>query len=67
MNVDTDTQWAYLEGIRNYILEKKDYLMSQVGNPEKPDGPNKKYYDPRGESTALPLPLPPRSSSPLPC
>lgn len=38
MNVDTDTQFAYLEGIRNFVLEKKDYLMSQVGNPEKPDG-----------------------------
>jgi fructose-bisphosphate aldolase class II len=47
MNVDTDTQFAYLEGIRDFVLEKKDYLMSQVGNPEKPDGPNKKYYDPR--------------------
>lgn len=22
-------------------------MATQVGNPEKPDGPNKKYYDPR--------------------
>lgn len=48
MNVDTDTQYAYLEGIRDFVLNKKDYLMSQVGNPEKgPDAPNKKFYDPR--------------------
>ncbi|KAI6122382.1 hypothetical protein EDD16DRAFT_783071 [Pisolithus croceorrhizus] len=47
MNVDTDTQFTYLTGIRDYILKKKDYLLSQVGNPEGPDKPNKKYYDPR--------------------
>jgi len=47
MNVDTDTQYAYLEGIRDFILNKKDYLLSQVGNPEGPDKPNKKFYDPR--------------------
>uniref|UniRef100_A0A0W0EVZ2 Fructose-bisphosphate aldolase n=1 Tax=Moniliophthora roreri TaxID=221103 RepID=A0A0W0EVZ2_MONRR len=47
MNVDTDTQFAYLQGIRDYVQNKKDYLQSQVGNPEGPDKPNKKYYDPR--------------------
>lgn len=47
MNVDTDTQFAYLKGIRDFVLNKKDYLMSQVGNPEGPDKPNKKLYDPR--------------------
>ncbi|WFD36051.1 Fructose-bisphosphate aldolase 1 [Malassezia cuniculi] len=47
MNVDTDTQFAYLEGIRDFILNKKDYLMTQVGNPEGADKPNKKQYDPR--------------------
>lgn len=47
MNVDTDTQFAYLEGIRDYILSKKDWLMSQVGNPDGADKPNKKQYDPR--------------------
>lgn len=47
VNVDTDMQFAYLEGIRDYILNKKDYLMSQVGNPEGADKPNKKQYDPR--------------------
>ncbi|KAG9295805.1 hypothetical protein G9A89_009034 [Geosiphon pyriformis] len=47
MNVDTDTQWAYWEGIKNFYDSKKDYLQSQVGNPEGEDKPNKKYYDPR--------------------
>lgn len=47
MNVDTDTQWAYLEGIRDFILKKQDYLKTQVGNPEGESKPNKKYYDPR--------------------
>ena len=47
MNVDTDTQFAYLQGIRDFVLNKKDYLMSQVGNPEGADKPNKKQYDPR--------------------
>lgn len=47
MNVDTDTQFAYLTGIRDFVLNKKDYLMSQVGNPEGADKPNKKQYDPR--------------------
>jgi fructose-bisphosphate aldolase, class II len=47
VNLDTDLQYAYLTGIRDYILNKKDYLMKQVGNPEGDDKPNKKYYDPR--------------------
>lgn len=47
MNIDTDQQWAFLKGVREYIDEKHDYLMSQVGNPEGPDEPNKKKYDPR--------------------
>ncbi|KAF2453300.1 fructose-bisphosphate aldolase 1 [Lineolata rhizophorae] len=47
VNLDTDLQWAYLTGIRDYVLNKKDYLMQQVGNPEGPDKPNKKFYDPR--------------------
>lgn len=47
VNLDTDLQWAYMEGIRDYMLNKKDYLMKQVGNPEGSDKPNKKYYDPR--------------------
>jgi len=41
VNLDTDLQFAYLEGIRDYILNKKDYLMTQVGNPEGEDKPNK--------------------------
>lgn len=47
VNLDTDLQWAYLTGIRDYVLNKKDYLMTQVGNPDGEDKPNKKYYDPR--------------------
>jgi fructose-bisphosphate aldolase class II len=47
MNIDTDMQWAYWEGIRNFYEEKKAYLQSQLGNPEGPESPNKKYYDPR--------------------
>ena len=47
MNIDTDLQFAFTEGIRDYILDKKDYLMTQIGNPEGNENPNKKYYDPR--------------------
>ncbi len=47
MNIDTDLQYAYLEGIRDYMASKKDYLGAQIGNPEGEDVPNKKYYDPR--------------------
>jgi fructose-bisphosphate aldolase class II len=47
MNIDTDTQWAFWDGIRNYYLQKEGYLQSQIGNPEGEDQPNKKYYDPR--------------------
>ena len=47
VNLDTDCQFAYLAGIRDYVLTKKDYLLTQVGNPEGDDKPNKKYFDPR--------------------
>ncbi|KAF2663143.1 hypothetical protein BT63DRAFT_430577 [Microthyrium microscopicum] len=47
VNLDTDLQWAYLLGVRDYVLNKKDYIMTQVGNPDGDDKPNKKYYDPR--------------------
>ncbi|CCK68375.1 fructose-bisphosphate aldolase FBA1 KNAG_0A07220 [Huiozyma naganishii CBS 8797] len=47
VNLDTDCQYAYLKGIRDYVLNKKDYIMSMVGNPTGPDSPNKKYFDPR--------------------
>lgn len=40
-------QFAYLAGIRDYVLNKKDYLLTQVGNPDGEDKPNKKYFDPR--------------------
>ncbi|KAL2265930.1 hypothetical protein VTJ83DRAFT_5282 [Remersonia thermophila] len=47
VNVDTDLQWAYTTGIRDYITKNIDYLKAQVGNPEGPNKPNKKKYDPR--------------------
>ncbi|MCJ7467596.1 MAG: class II fructose-bisphosphate aldolase [Maribacter sp.] len=47
MNIDTDLQYAFLAGIRDYILDKKDFLRSQIGNPNGADEPNKKFYDPR--------------------
>jgi len=47
MNVDTDTQFAYLAGIRDFVQKKAEYLKTQVGNPEGADKPNKKFYDPR--------------------
>ncbi|MEK6509487.1 class II fructose-bisphosphate aldolase [Myroides sp. C4067] len=47
MNIDTDTQFAYTEGIRDYMSSKIDYLKTQIGNPDGSDIPNKKYYDPR--------------------
>ncbi|SFW50284.1 fructose-bisphosphate aldolase [Sinomicrobium oceani] len=58
MNIDTDLQYAFLEGIRDYIQDKKDYLQAQIGNPDGEDQPNKKFYDPRvwlreGEKTFI--------------
>lgn len=47
MNIDTDTQWAFWDGVHNFYNSKKAYLQSQIGNPEGDDKPNKKYYDPR--------------------
>ncbi len=47
MNIDTDMQWATWEGILDYYNAKKDYLQGQLGNPEGPESPNKKFYDPR--------------------
>ncbi len=47
MNIDTDLQFAYTEGVRDYITENIDYLKTQIGNPKGDDQPNKKYYDPR--------------------
>jgi fructose-bisphosphate aldolase class II len=47
MNIDTDLQFAFTEGVRDYVLAYSDYLKTQIGNPEGEDKPNKKYYDPR--------------------
>ena len=56
MNIDTDLQFAFSEGIRDYMNQNIDYLKTQIGNPDGQDLPNKKYYDPRkwlreGEAT----------------
>lgn len=58
MNIDTDMQYAFMTGIRDFMTEKTAYLQSQIGNPEGDDKPNKKYYDPRlwlrkGEETFI--------------
>ncbi len=47
MNIDTDTQWAFWDGVRGYVAKNHDYLQGQIGNPEGEDKPNKNYYDPR--------------------
>lgn len=47
MNIDTDTQWAFWDGVRGYEAANKAYLQAQIGNPQGEDKPNKKYYDPR--------------------
>ena len=47
MNIDTDTQWAAWDGVREYEAKNHDFLQGQIGNPEGEDKPNKKYYDPR--------------------
>jgi len=47
MNIDTDLQYAFTEGIRDYMQGKSDYLANQIGNPDGADQPNKKHYDPR--------------------
>ena len=47
MNIDTDTQWAFWDGVRSYEAEFRPYLQGQIGNPDGDEKPNKKYYDPR--------------------
>src|SRR5210317_2148618 len=56
MNIDTDMQYAFMSGVRDYMKQNEAYLQTQIGNPEGDDSPNKKYYDPRvwlrkGETT----------------
>ena len=58
MNIDTDIQWAFSCGVRDYVEGKSEYLQDQIGNPEGSEKPNKKYYDPRvwlreGEKTLV--------------
>jgi len=58
MNIDTDTQWAYWDGVRGFEKKNREYLQGQIGNPEGEDKPNKKKYDPRvwlreGEKTMV--------------
>ena len=47
MNIDTDMQWAFNQGVRDYYTQFKDFVATQIGNPDGEDQPNKKYYDPR--------------------
>ncbi|MCF6350059.1 MAG: class II fructose-bisphosphate aldolase [Flavobacteriaceae bacterium] len=47
MNIDTDLQYAFMKGVRDYFNDNQDYLKGQIGNPDGDDLPNKKYYDPR--------------------
>ncbi|WP_299113369.1 class II fructose-bisphosphate aldolase [uncultured Winogradskyella sp.] len=47
MNIDTDMQYAFMSGVRDYMAEKEAYLAAQIGSPDGPDSPNKKHYDPR--------------------
>ena len=47
MNIDTDTQWGFWDGMREYEATNREYLQGQIGNPDGADKPNKKYYDPR--------------------
>ncbi len=47
MNIDTDMQFAFTEGVRDYMINNLEYLKTQIGNPEGEELPNKKYYDPR--------------------
>ena len=47
MNIDTDLQWAFWDGVRGYYQGKEAYLQGQIGNPDGEDQPNKKHYDPR--------------------
>jgi len=47
MNIDTDLQWAFWDGVRHFYQKNEAYLQAQLGNPEGADKPNKKYYDPR--------------------
>jgi len=58
MNIDTDTQWAYWDGVRAFEAANRGYLQGQIGNPDGSEKPNKKYYDPRvwlrkGEETLI--------------
>ena len=47
MNIDTDLQWAFWDGISDYYQKNEGFLQGQIGNPNGEDSPNKKYYDPR--------------------
>ncbi|MEI7595100.1 MAG: class II fructose-bisphosphate aldolase [Bacteroidota bacterium] len=47
MNIDTDTQWAFWDGVKNFYKKNEAYLQAQIGNPDGEDKPNKKFYDPR--------------------
>ena len=52
MNIDTDLQWGFTQGVRDYFLANNNYVKTQIGNPEGEEKPNKKYYDPRAYNRA---------------
>jgi fructose-bisphosphate aldolase class II len=47
MNIDTDMQWAFWDGIRQFEAKNRAFLQGQIGNPDGAEKPNKKFYDPR--------------------
>lgn len=58
MNIDTDLQWAFWEGVLQNYKQFEAFLQGQLGNPDGPTKPNKKHYDPRvwlrkGEETFM--------------
>ena len=34
MNIDTDTQWSFWDGVKDYNADKEPYLQTQIGNPD---------------------------------
>ena len=47
VNLNTELQWAYWDGVRQYEAKYREYLQGQLGNPEGNELPNKKFYDGR--------------------
>jgi fructose-bisphosphate aldolase, class II len=47
MNIDTDTQWSFWQGVLDFYRKNASCLHGQLGNEKGPEAPNKKFYDPR--------------------